>query len=174
MGPEVHYAQDVDYLEAVAAPDGVVVRMSENVAVVVEHILERLTRFLADGEAPGPRRWFGLRRAPSTEDLLDRMFPDAYQDSASTAAFRARHRSAMRAEALAAAQRVRQRWAGQPLMYLERQDVDDWFVVAGLARFLFGGRRRSRDVMEVVWLNFLMDRLVAASHPSLSALAQLS
>jgi hypothetical protein len=63
----------------VAAGDGVVMDMSENVAVVLAHIVDRLIKFLEHNE---------VERGPSADKVRRRMFPDAYRDRAEARAFR--------------------------------------------------------------------------------------
>jgi hypothetical protein len=107
------------------------------------------------------------------------MFPDVYADHAFGAGFRQRHGAALRAQALVATQRLLTHWDGVAHIYLGRREVDDWLVAAGLAQFLFvrrtgrlvlRGAAGKQSALTVAWLTFLLDRLVFAVSPSLSAL----
>ncbi|MCP2167752.1 DUF2017 family protein [Goodfellowiella coeruleoviolacea] len=170
---------DADHGDVVRAGDGVVLRMSGNVAVTLRDVLERLARLLRDGRLPEERRGWRLRRPATADEVLRRMFPNAYTDSAHADWFRQRHLPALRAGALAATERVLGRWGGAESAYLDLVEVDDWLMVLGLARFLFsaraGGGRTAPGVgsaagqaaLTTLWLNFLLERFVLAVCPSL-------
>jgi hypothetical protein len=67
MSQDIHYLEGDDYLDAVPAADGVILRMSDNAAVTLNCVLEQLARLLEHGELPETRR---LRRRRS-----DRLSP---------------------------------------------------------------------------------------------------
>ncbi|MCP2259976.1 hypothetical protein LX15_003687 [Streptoalloteichus tenebrarius] len=114
MGQETGFVGTDDHVDVVAVPDGVAVRTRENVAVLLARIVEQFVSLLEHGEAPGPRRWFGLRPPVSAEEILRGMFPDAFKDLARAAEFRRAHGTAMRVDALAAAPGVERRAHGVP------------------------------------------------------------
>ncbi|KAA2262596.1 DUF2017 family protein [Solihabitans fulvus] len=180
MGESVHQLPTADFVDVVAAADGVVLRMSENAAETFRFVLERVVALLERGEAPeSGRRLFGLRPARSAEQVLRQMFPDAYADSALAAGFRREHGEAQRAEALAAVRRVLDGWAGAVSTYLERAEVDDWLRALGVARFAFavrkgdrlvlGGAAGKRSDLTAQWLAYLLESFVHTLCPSVVA-----
>jgi hypothetical protein len=157
------YEASEDQFDAVPVATGVLVRMSENVAVTLAHRVDLLIRFLEDG-ALEPVRSGILRRAVRPADVLLRMFPDAYPDRAESDAFRARHEAALRDST--AARRVKAHLIGDRSSVLSTADVDDWLATFGLARFLTMRRRGPHsDTPTLSWLNHVQQRLILAVDP---------
>ena len=93
MGEQVDGA--ADYFDATSVSDGISVRMSPNVALILSQLVGELIRFLDNDELEpqnrGTDRW---AFAPAV--LLRHMFPDAFRDKAAARAFRERHAAALR------------------------------------------------------------------------------
>ncbi|HEY3752717.1 MAG TPA: hypothetical protein VGL80_26325 [Pseudonocardiaceae bacterium] len=142
---------------------GGTVSMSDATATVATTILEMLVGLLERGEIPPPLRRGPVRRSPTVDELLARMFPDAD--------LRRTHGAAMRADVLAATRRLLA--ARQVGRHLNQQDVDDWIMVTGVAQFLFVPRKRgawpTRQRALQHWLNVVQYRLVVAANPELAA-----
>ncbi|UVS78889.1 DUF2017 family protein [Actinokineospora sp. UTMC 2448] len=159
MNPDV----SDDYFDTASTGDGVLVRMSDNVAATLTHHVERLARFLETGAVdaePG-----GLfRRRTTSEDVARRMFPDAYPDRAESDAFRARHTAALGDSA--AVRRFIHRCSTGSQHVLPREEADEWIGVLGMVRFVAFPRTGVRgDAPELVWFNWAQESLVAALHP---------
>ncbi|GAB3486912.1 DUF2017 family protein [Amycolatopsis cihanbeyliensis] len=158
------YDLPADYFDALPAADGVLVRMSENVADTLAHHAEQLIVFLERGEVP-PGGSGLLRRGPTPESVGRRMFPDAYRNRAEAAAFRERHAAALRDTG--AAHRVFARCCAGPMHTLPHAEVDDWLVTFGLARFVFLPRKGADPGMAGTWLTHVQETLILATNPNL-------
>lgn len=150
--------QDVtpDYFDAVPSAGGVAVRMGANVAATLHHHADRLVRAL---EEPG-----------DPDEMLARLFGDAYPDRAASQDFRRRQARWLRDSS--APRRVRDQLAVAPNHVLSPPEVDDWLVTFALARFVDAPPRRrrrrlSRPVLEETWFNHVQESLVLAAHPEL-------
>lgn len=168
----VHQAQS--QFQVVPVPDGVLVTMSTDALTVFRQTLLQLAALLERREViETRRRAFGLARPVSADDVLARMFPDAYADAASAMGFRQRHEATMHADVLAATGRVLD-WDGTTPAHLSGEDVDDWLMVIGAAQFLFVPRTRGlRASVPTVplqrWLSHVQHQLVMAVCPQLVA-----
>ncbi|MFC5289427.1 DUF2017 family protein [Actinokineospora guangxiensis] len=152
-----------DYFDAAPAADGVVVRMSANVAATLAHRVERLARFLETGEvdaAPGGL----LRRRTTAEDVIRRMYPDVYPDRAAADGFRQRHSAALGDSR--AARALVFRCSAQTQHVLSREEAEGWIGALGLVRFLTAERTgRGGDAADLVWFSWAQEALVGALHP---------
>ena len=152
-----------DYFDAAPTADGVVVRMSANVAQTLSHRVGLLARFLETGEVDTPPGGL-FRRKTTPDDVVRRMFPDAYPDRAESDAFRARHSAALGDSA--PARRFIERCAAGCEHVLPRELVEEWLSVLGLVRFLTCERvGRQPDSPDLVWFTWAQEALVAALHP---------
>ncbi|MGW5055384.1 DUF2017 family protein [Actinokineospora sp. NPDC004072] len=159
MNPDV----SADYFDAAVAADGVVVRMSDNVAATLAHHVEKLARFLETGALdPAPGGLF--RKQTTAEEVVRRMFPDAYPDRGESDAFRARHTAALGDSG--PARRFVQRCTAASQHVLPPAEADEWVGVLGMVRFLAFPRTGHRgEATELVWFNWAQEALVAALHP---------
>jgi hypothetical protein len=162
---DVQYGVTEDYFDAVLASDGIAVRMSDNVALVLAGLVARLVRFLEDGQLESRG---GLRRGASPAKMLRRMFPDAYRGSAEARSFRERHHALLRDSA--AARCVQARCATGTSYVINHAEVDDWLSTLGLARLLVVPRDTPTDDMTNTWLTHMQDCLVTALNPQLAGL----
>lgn len=167
MDEHVQYGVTDDYFDAVLASDGVAVRMSDNVAAILTHLVAQLIRFLETGELT-PENRGPLRRPRTPDKVLRHMFPDAYRDRAQARAFRDRHAAALRDSA--APRRVYARCAGDTVYVISHAEVDDWLVTLGLARFLVMPRDTTRPDMTGTWIMYMQECLIAAANPHLANL----
>jgi hypothetical protein len=167
MDEHVQYGVTDDYFDAVLASDGIAVRMSDNVAVILTHLVAQLIRFLETGELEQQRRG-PLRRSPSPDKVVRHMFPDTYRDRAEAKAFRIRHAAALRDSA--APRRVYARCTSDTVYVITHAEVDDWLVTLGLARFLVMPRDAPSPDMTGTWICYMQERLIAAANPHLANL----
>lgn len=151
-----------DYFDALPVVEGILVRMSDNVAATLAHHVGELIQFLEHDEVP-PKRTGFLRRRLSAEDVLRRMFPDAYRDRATADDFRTRHASLLRDST--APRRVRAQCLGGRSFLLDHQDMDDWMIALGLVRLMLHPRHGVDRSMTNVWFWHMQDSLVLASNP---------
>lgn len=168
MEEHVQYGVTDDYFDAVLASDGIAVRMSDNVAFILTHLVAQLIRFLETGELERQRRG-PFRRTPSPDKVLRDMFPDAYRDRGEARAFRARHAAALRDSA--APRRVYARCASDTGYVITHAEVDDWLITLGLARFLVMSRDAPSPDMTGIWIIHMQQCLIAAANPHLANLA---
>jgi hypothetical protein len=169
MDEHIQYGVTEDYFDAVLVGDGIAVRMSDNVAVILTQLVGQLIRFLETGELEQQRRG-PLRRGPSPDKMLRRMFPDVYRNGAEARAFRERHAAALRDSA--APRQVHARCANDTMYVISRAEVDDWIVTLGLARFLVLSRdAEALDNMTGLWINYMQECLVTAVNPQVACLA---
>jgi hypothetical protein len=162
---EEQYGVTDDYFDAVPVSDGIAIRMSDNVAAILAQLVDRLIRFLENGELDSLP---GLRRGPSSDKVLQRMFPNAYRSAAESRAFRTRHAAALRDTA--AARCVQARCASDTSYVINTAEVDDWVSTLGLARFLLFPRDTATTDITGTWLNYMQECLIAAINPQLVAL----
>ncbi|HYQ68584.1 DUF2017 family protein [Actinophytocola sp.] len=152
-----------DYFDAVLVADGIAVRMSDNVALILTQLAGRLVRFLETGEV----EWQG-RRATAPDKMLRRLFPDAYRNSAAARAFRDRHAAVLTDSN--APRLVHARCGGGTEHVIAHAEVDDWLVTLGLARFLTTARDARTVDMTDIWINHMQECLVTAVDPRLASL----
>lgn len=168
MDEHIQYGVTEDYFDAVLVGDGIAVRMSDNVAFILTQLVGQLIRFLETGELEQQPRG-PLRRGPSPDKMLRRMFPDAYRNGAEARAFRERHAAALRDSA--APRHVHARCANDTMYVISHAEVDDWIVTLGLARFLVLSRdAEALDNMTGIWINYMQECLVTAVNPQLASL----
>jgi hypothetical protein len=121
----------LDYFDAAPVGNGIAVRMSRNVSLILSQLVDELIRFLENDELElqnrGTDRW-----AFASAVLLRHLFPDAYRDNAAVRAFRERHAAALRDSA--APRRVHARCADGTEFVISHTEVDDWLTTLGLAR----------------------------------------
>jgi hypothetical protein len=153
-----------DYLDAVPVGDGIAVRMAENVAATLADHVDRLIRFLETGETE-QRRDGLFKRAASPDDVLKRMFPDAYRDSVDATAFRLRHAAALRDTT--AARRVHARCAGAAQHVLSPAEADDWITTFAKAQFLGTPRKGRKTDPTTLWLAHVQDSVLSAMNTGL-------
>jgi uncharacterized protein DUF2017 len=152
-----------DYFDAVLVADGLLVRMSDNVALILTQLAGRLVRFLETGEVERQGR-----RAPAPNKVLRRLFPDAYRDGAQARAFRDRHAAVLKDSN--APRLVHARCGGGTEHVIAHAEVDDWLVTLGLARFLTTPRGARTVDMTGIWINHMQECLVTAINPRLASL----
>jgi hypothetical protein len=153
-----------DYFDAVPVGDGIAVRMAENVAATLADHVDRLIRFLETGETE-QRRGGLFKRAASPDDVLKRMFPDAYRDSADATAFRLRHAAALRDTT--AARRVHARCAGGAQHVLSPAEADDWITTFAKAQFLGTPRKGRKTDPTTLWLAHVQNSVLSAMNTGL-------
>ncbi|ATE54124.1 DUF2017 family protein [Actinosynnema pretiosum] len=151
-----------DHFDASPVGDGVLVRMSDNVARTLAHHLGLLARFLEDDVYPEPRRSLLRRRPP--RDVLAALFPDACPSRAESEDFRARHAAELRDAA--PVRRVLERCATPTPFVLTRAEADDWLIALPLARRL-PRRPGPERVMVEAWFAHAHEYLVLALRPDL-------
>ncbi|TVT62865.1 hypothetical protein FNH05_00350 [Amycolatopsis rhizosphaerae] len=152
-----------DFVNAWPTGDGgATIVMSDNAALSLRSLVTRLRTALEPGRKSLPDH---------------RLFPDAYAGKRESEDFRARHGAEMRAEVIAAADRVLAHWAGEPQVTLDPGRLRDWFLVMGHAQSLFRKpnrwhRRRldrlfsdprTGEGMEVLWLQRVQYLLATAA-----------
>lgn len=149
-----------DYIDAMAAGDGVLVRMSDNAAATLTHLITELVGFLERGEIPqGHRRL----RKPKAHEVRRRMFPDVYGSRAESEDFRARFREVL--TDTTPAHRVIARLA-EPMPFLVRfHELDDWHTIMGLVRAL-QRTKRVPDQTVIYWTLGVQEYLVLALDPN--------
>ena len=167
MDEHIQFGVTDDYFDAVPVADGVAVRMSDNVALILTQLTDRLIRFLENGEV-GQRSRGPFRRALTPDMMLCRMFPDAHRDSAQARSFRERHAAVLRDST--APRRVHARCAGDTVHVIDHAEVDDWLVTLGLARFLTLPRDAATPDLTGTWINHMQECLVGAVNPQLTYL----
>jgi hypothetical protein len=155
------YGVTDDYFDAVLVADGVAVRMSDNVAVILTQLAGRLIRFLETGEVEQQGR-----RALTPNKMLRRLFPDAYRGSAEARAFRDRHAAALRDSN--APRLVHARCGGGTECVIAHAEVDDWLTTLGLARLLTTPRDATTMDMTGIWINHMQECLITAINPRLA------
>ncbi|MFS8098771.1 hypothetical protein LFM09_16705 [Lentzea alba] len=153
-------AEGHDYFDAVAAGDGVLVRMTENAATTLAHLVSQLVAFLEREETlPGHKR---LLRAMKPEDVRRRMFPDACGSRAASDDFRARFREVLTDPA--PAHRVAQRLQEPTPLLVPFDELEDWHTTMALVRALHLATR-APDQMVVVWTKVVQEHLIVALEP---------
>ncbi|GLZ33210.1 hypothetical protein Lesp02_53980 [Lentzea sp. NBRC 105346] len=153
----------LDHFDAVVGGDGVLVRMSENVATTFGFHFDELIRLLDTGEPPDIR--IGLfRRRPKLDDVLRKLFPDVYRDRADSDDFRSRHAALLRD--CAAIRRVRARFGESTLLVVPHPEVVEWVQVTALLRN-FHLVRCGQQCATVIWCKHVLEQLVLAVEPHL-------
>jgi hypothetical protein len=168
MDEGVQYGVTNDYFDAVLASDGIAIRMSDNVALILAHLTDQLIRFLETGELEQQRRG-PLRRGLSPNKVLHRMFPNAHKETNESQAFRERHAPTLRDSN--APRRVHARCTTATTHIINHAEIDDWLITLGLARFLIIPRDATTPDMTGIWINHIQERLVIAINPRLASLA---
>jgi hypothetical protein len=143
-----------DYFDAVLASDGIAVRMSDNVALILAQLVGRLVQTLESGEPV---------------KALRRMFPDAYRSRGDARGFRERHAAALRDTT--AARCVLARCTSATQHVINHAEVDAWVATLGLARLLDQSRHDTRPGMTGTWLTYMQECLVVAVNPRLGEFA---
>ncbi|GAA4423198.1 DUF2017 family protein [Actinokineospora soli] len=152
-----------DHFDAAPTGDGVLVRMSDNVAEVLGHRIGLLARFLETGEVDTPPGGL-FRRKTTPEDVVRRMFPDVYADRAEADAFRARHTAVLGDSG--PARRFVARCAAGSEHVLPRAEVEEWLGVLSQVRFLTLDRDRApKPHPDLVWFDWALSALLLALHP---------
>jgi hypothetical protein len=164
MDEHVQYGVTEDYFDAVLVSDGIAVRMSDNVAVVLSRLVGQLICFLETGEL-GQKRRGVLRGKTSPDKIFRRMFPDAYGTNAEARAFWERHEAVLRDSA--APRRVHDRCVNDTVYVISHDEVDDWLVTLGLARSLVLSRDARGPDMTGTWIAYMQERLVLAINPQI-------
>jgi hypothetical protein len=148
-----------DYFDAVAAGDGVLVRMSDNAAITLSHLIGELIGLLDHEEVPaGHRR---LRR-PKAHEVRRRMFPDVHGSRAESDDFRARFHDVL--VDTSPAHRVVERLM-EPMPFLVRfGELDDWHTTMGLVRALQNAQRAPDETI-IRWTLGVQEFLLLALDP---------
>lgn len=163
----IQYGITEDYFDAVLASDGIAVRMSDNVARILTHLVAQLIRFLETGELEQQREGL-FRRGPTQAKVFNRMFPNAYRDAAESRNFHTRHNAVLRDSA--APRRVYARCTNDTAYVIAHTELDDWLITLGLARFLTQPRDAAMPDMTGTWINYMQERLIVTVHPQLATL----
>lgn len=149
-----------DYFDAVGAGDGVLVRMSDNVAATLTHLIGQLVAFFERSELPAEHR--RLLRKASARDVLRRMFPDACDSRAESDEFRTRFHELL--TDTAPAHRVSKRLAEPTPVLVPFDEADDWHVTMALVRAL-NLARSAPDQSVTEWTRAVQDHLIRAVEP---------
>jgi hypothetical protein len=154
-----------DYFDAAPVSDGIAVRMSPNVSLILSQLVGELIRFLDNDELElrnrGTDRW-----AFTPAVLLRNMFPDAFRDKAAARAFRERHAAALRDSA--AARHVHTRCANGTEYVISHAEVDDWLTTLGMARSLVLPRTARDPGVTGAWITYMQERIAVAVNPQLA------
>ncbi|WAL64421.1 hypothetical protein ORV05_26105 [Amycolatopsis cynarae] len=150
-----------DFIDASPTGDGgATMVMSDNAALMLRSLVTRLRTALEPGRKSLPDH---------------RLFPGAYPGKRESNDFRARHGAEMRAELIAATDRVLACWTGEPQVTLEPGRLRDWFLVMGHAQSLFRKPNRwhrhrfdwffggGPEDLEVIWLRQVQYLLATAA-----------
>ncbi|MDX3661824.1 hypothetical protein PV646_31370 [Streptomyces sp. ID05-26A] len=149
-----------DYVDAVAVGDGVLVRMSDNAAAALGHLIGELTGFLEREEVPAGhrRRW----RTPRPNVVRRKMFPDVHASRGESDGFRNRFHETL--TDTAPAHRVLAR-LNESMPFLVRFDeLGDWHVTMSLVRALQKARPKP-DPMIITWTLGVQEYLLLALDP---------
>lgn len=150
-----------DDFVAVAVGDGVLVRASEPFVLALQPLIAELTDLLDHGVVPpGCKR--RLRRTPTAESVLRRMFPDASASGSEADAFWARHRTVLIDSG--PAWRVRKRCAEPTPWLVGFDEVDDWLFTFAQLRGLYLTRADASTAGAVAFSG-VQEALVVALEP---------